>query len=117
LALVLAGVGVYGVIAYVVNERRREVGIRMALGAQSADVVRLFIRQGMTLVLLGVALGIIGAFALTRVMSKLLFGVGAADPLTFVVTPLLLAGVAILACWIPARRATQVDPMIALRYE
>jgi putative ABC transport system permease protein len=115
LALVLAGVGVYGVIAYVVTERRHEVGIRMALGAQSADVVLLFIKQGMKLVLLGVALGALGAFASTRMMESLLFGVSATDTLTFAVITLLLASVALLACWIPARRATKVDPMITLR--
>jgi putative ABC transport system permease protein len=117
LALVLAGVGVYGVTAYVVTGRTHEVGIRMALGAQSADVVRLFIRQGMTLVALGVALGLLGAFALTRVMVGLLFGVGVNDPLTFAGVALLLSLIALAACYLPARRAAHVDPLVALRHE
>jgi putative ABC transport system permease protein len=116
-ALLLAGVGIYGVISYVVTQRTHEVGIRMALGAQSADVLRLFIRQGMALVLLGVVLGLLGASALTRVMSGLLFGVGATDPLTFVVVALLMSSIALLACYLPARRASRIDPLVALRRE
>ena len=116
-ALLLAAVGLYGVLAYSVSQRSHEIGIRMALGAQSTDVQKMVVGQGMKLVLLGTVKGLIGAFVLMRLMSSLLFGVGAADPLTYVVIAALLAGVALLACWIPARRATKVDPMIALRYE
>jgi putative ABC transport system permease protein len=117
LALLLASVGVYGVIAYVVTERTHEVGIRVALGAQSADVLSLFIKQGMAIVSLGVGLGLLGAFALTRVMTSLLFGVGATDPLTFAGVALLLSLIALLACYLPARRAARIDPLVSLRYE
>jgi putative ABC transport system permease protein len=117
LALLLAGVGVYGVISYVVTQRTHEVGIRMALGAQSADVARLFIKQGMAVVLLGLGLGLLGAFALTRVMRGLLFGVGATDPLTFASVALLLSLIALLACYLPARRAARIDPLLAIRHE
>jgi putative ABC transport system permease protein len=100
-----------------VTERTHEFGIRLALGAQRRDILRLVLRQGITLAALGIALGLIGASAATRVLQSLLFGIGLTDPVTFVAIPLLLALVALLACWFPARRATKVDPMVALRYE
>jgi putative ABC transport system permease protein len=117
LAGVLAAVGLYGVLAYWVSQRTREIGIRMALGARQAVVLRLIMARGMWLVLVGGLVGLAGALALTPLMRSLLFGVSTADPVTFVVIPVLLAGVALLACWLPARRATQVDPMVALRWE
>jgi len=117
LALLLASIGIYGVMSYSVSQHTREIGIRMALGAGSRDVLRLIVRQGMTLVSIGLALGVAGALALTRVMSSLLFEVQPADPLTFVSVSVLLAAVAFAASYLPARRATRVDPMVALRYE
>jgi len=116
-ALVLTIVGLYGVMSYSVARRTNEIGIRMALGAQTRDVLRLIVSQGFKLVLLGLAIGLVGAFALMRVISSLLFGVTTKDPLTFVAVALVLAGVALLACYIPARRAARVDPLKALHYE
>jgi len=116
-ALVLSSIGIYGVMSYAVAQRTNEIGIRMALGAQRSHVLRLILGQGSRLILSGIVIGVSVALVLTRLMSTLLFGVGARDPLTFAGVALLLALVALAACYFPARRAMKVDPMIALRYE
>jgi putative ABC transport system permease protein len=117
LALAIAAIGIYGVTAYSVAQRTREIGLRMALGAEAIDVVKLIVRQGMALTLAGLAVGLAGALAMTRLMASVLYGVSATDSVTFVAVPSLLALVVFIACYLPARRATKVDPMIALRCE
>ncbi len=116
-ALLLAAIGIYGLMAYSVEQRTQEIGIRMALGAQGAQVRRMVVAQGMLLSLVGVAIGLAAAFGLAKLITTFLFGVTAKDPFVFSSVPLLLAAVAFLAVWLPARRASKVDPIIALRYE
>jgi putative ABC transport system permease protein len=116
-ALLLAVIGIYGVMSYLVVQRTHEIGLRMALGAQKSDVVKLIVGEGFRLIMIGIAVGIVGALALTRFLSSLLFGIKPTDPLTFIAVSLIFIGVSLLACLVPARRAANVDPMVALRYE
>jgi putative ABC transport system permease protein len=117
LALVLSSVGIYGVISYAVSQRTREIGVRIAIGASRTDVLRLVLLEGLKLILVGAALGIAGAFALTRLLSSMLYNVSVTDPLIFSSVTALLVGVSLAACYVPARRAMRVDPIVALRYE
>jgi putative ABC transport system permease protein len=117
LALMLAAIGIYGVLAYTVGQRTREIGIRMALGARGSEVVGMVLWHGMRLILIGAAVGIAGAFALSRLLARLVYGVSTSDPLVFTVVPLVLVGVAFIASYVPAMRATRIDPIEALRAE
>jgi ABC-type antimicrobial peptide transport system permease subunit len=116
-ALFLAGVGLYGLMVYAVKQRTAEIGVRIALGAQRGDVLKLILGQGIMLTLAGLAVGLIAALGLTRVLVSLLYGVVPSDPVTFIIVPLVLVAISLLACYVPARRAMRVDPMVALRYE
>jgi putative ABC transport system permease protein len=117
IALLMAAIGIYGVLAYTVSQRTREIGLRMALGAQRGDVLRLIVREGMIVALIGVGLGLAGGLALGRFLSSLVFGIAVYDPATFALVAVMLSGIALAACAIPARRASRVEPMAALRYE
>jgi putative ABC transport system permease protein len=116
-ALALAAIGIYGIMSYAVKRRTREIGIRVALGARPADVLRLVVGQGLRLTIVGLSIGVVGAYLATRLMKTLLYGISATDPWTFAAIALLLAGVAFVACWVPARRAVLTDPNMALRID
>jgi ABC-type antimicrobial peptide transport system permease subunit len=117
LGVLLAGIGIYGLMSYTIGQRTREIGVRLALGAQRRDILRLVLSNGLAIVIIGMLLGVLATFAATRALTAFLFGVSPTDLLTLASVALAVAGVALLACWIPGRRASKVDPLVALRYE